>query len=256
MPRESRQLVGLDHVQTPLSSSEARPIRKVYHTEKSLDRWWTDRDSEMCSQFPALTQVQTWRAPRPPALRRVDDGSMRGTAKLPPQGKYKGLDKSPWFPLRPTYKSPGLATATPLPPSPPLRLDAPITPEMTRLFVLFFAILSLICVIECTPVSWKRSQPSPKPGAVRRTPTSWKRAGPSPKPGAVRRTPTSMKRGEPSSKPGHVARGLCYFQCPPENMDGNELSRSSIDAGRLYCRYDVDGKDDKAFCLYNRVSRS
>ena len=50
-----------------------------------------------------------------------------------------------------------------------------------------------------------------------------------------------------------MARGLCYFYCPQENAMGEELNRSYADSGRLYCRYDVEGVDDKAFCMYNRV---
>lgn len=90
---------------------------------------------------------------------------------------------------------------------------------MSRLFVLCFAILSLICAIQCTP--------------------------------------TSLKRGEPSHRPGGLTvRGLCYFYCPQENVVGEELSGSSADPGRLYCRYNVEGADDKEFCMYNRVSLS
>ena len=51
-----------------------------------------------------------------------------------------------------------------------------------------------------------------------------------------------------------MARGLCDFVCPHENAEGEELSKSYTDPGRLYCRYDVEGVDDKTFCMYNRVS--
>jgi len=88
---------------------------------------------------------------------------------------------------------------------------------MFKLFVLCFAILSLICTIQCTPTAVKRDQPSPKPEAL-------------------------------------VARGHCDFQCPHENVVGKELSKSSADSGRLYCRYDVEEADDRAFCMYKRVS--
>ena len=87
---------------------------------------------------------------------------------------------------------------------------------MFKLLVLCFAILSLICTIQCTP--------------------------------------TASKRGGPSSKPELlVARGHCDFLCPYENMVGKELSKSSTDSGRLYCRYDVEETEDKAYCMYRRV---
>jgi len=64
-----------------------------------------------------------------------------------------------------------------------------------------------------------------------------------------------MKRSEPSPKPEVlVARGLCYFHCPHENAVGEELRKSYGDSGRLYCKYGIEGADDKAFCMYKRVS--
>ena len=88
---------------------------------------------------------------------------------------------------------------------------------MFKLFVLCFAILSLTCAVQCTPTAVKRDQPSLKPEV-------------------------------------HAARGHCDFQCPHENVVGKELSKSYADSGRLYCRYDVEELDNKAFCMYKRVS--
>ena len=88
---------------------------------------------------------------------------------------------------------------------------------MFRLFVLCFAILSFIRAIQGAPSMVKRSEPSPTPGV-------------------------------------HVARGLCYFHCPQENLEGKRLSTPYADPGRLYCRYDAEEMDDKEFCMYNRVS--
>ena len=87
---------------------------------------------------------------------------------------------------------------------------------MFKLFAVCFAILSLICTIQCTPTASKRGGPSPKPEFL-------------------------------------VARGHCDFLCPYENVAGKELSKSYTDSGRLYCRYDVEGIEDKAYCMYKRV---
>ena len=95
-------------------------------------------------------------------------------------------------------------------------LDGSIPPAMFKLFAVCFAILSLICTIQCTPTASKRGGPSPKPEFL-------------------------------------VARGHCDFLCPYENVAGKELSKSYTDSGRLYCRYDVEETDDKAYCMYKRV---
>jgi len=156
---------------------------------------------------------------------------------------------------------------------------------MFKQLVLCFTVLSLICAIQCTPTPVKRGQPSskpearglpsPKPGVFARSlpspkPGVFARSLPSPKPGFVPRGQPSSKpdlvaRGQPSSKPdvvargqpsakpeGLAARGLCDFECPYESVAGKTLSRSSMDSGRLYCRYDVEETDDKAFCMYKR----
>ena len=87
---------------------------------------------------------------------------------------------------------------------------------MFKLFVLCFSILSLICAIQCTPTASKRSGPSAQPGTL-------------------------------------VSRGHCDFRCPDKNVAGRELSKPSADPGRLYCRYDAEEADDRAYCMYNRV---
>ena len=87
---------------------------------------------------------------------------------------------------------------------------------MFKLFVLFLAILSLICTVQCGPTASKRSGPSPKPEVL-------------------------------------VARGHCDFLCPYENVVGKELSKSYADSRSLYCRYDVGETEDKAYCMYKRV---
>ena len=88
---------------------------------------------------------------------------------------------------------------------------------MSKLFALFFVILSLICTIQCAPSPVRRNYPSPTP------------------------------KGD-----GLVARGHCDYVCPLENLAGTELSRMHTNSGRLYCKYNVEADDD-AFCLYNRV---
>ena len=112
----------------------------------------------------------------------------------------------------PTIVQPGLAAIVP---SSPWLHDS-IPPAMFKLFVLWFAVLSLISVIQCTPTAVRRSGPSSKPESL-------------------------------------VARGHCDFLCPYENVVGKKLSKSSADSGRLYCRYDVEETDDKAYCMYKRV---
>lgn len=146
---------------------------------------------------------------------------------------------------------------------------------MSKLFVLCFAIFSLICAIQCSPTAEKRGKPSPvfvargKPSPVlmargKPSPVLMARGKPSPvlvargKPSPVfvargRPSPVLVARGQPSPKPeGHVARGHCDFQCPYESVEGIALSESSEDPGRLYCRYDVEETDEKAFCMYKR----
>ena len=89
---------------------------------------------------------------------------------------------------------------------------------MSKLFVLCFAILSLICGIQCTPSYYRRETPSSKPGHN-----------------------------------NHVTRGLCDYVCPGENAMGMNLNKMSADSARLYCDYDVEGTNNYAFCMYNRV---
>lgn len=122
---------------------------------------------------------------------------------------------------------------------------------MLKLFVFCFAILTLICGIQCTPTAVRRDYPSVLP----------KRdyASPLPKRGYGYASPLP-KRDYPSSLPKRhhpdtlVIRGLCDFICPQENTAGMGLSEMSADSGRLYCEYDVEEVADNAFCLYNRVS--
>lgn len=124
------------------------------------------------------------------------------------------LDATTW-PLHPIPsgdKTPRPVTVTSFVP----QLYVSVPPKMSRLFLLCFTFLSLLCAIQCTPASLKRSAPSARPD-------------------------------------GLVARGLCYFRCPHENVVGRELGGSHEDSGRLYCRYEVEGMDDKAFCMYKMV---
>jgi len=107
---------------------------------------------------------------------------------------------------------------------------------MFKPLVLCFAILTLICAIQCTPTPVRRDKYSPMP----------KRDDPSPMP--KRHRPSPM----PDRRDALVTRGLCDFLCPQENLVGTGLSRMSTDSGRLYCRYGVERADDNAFCMYKR----
>ena len=98
-------------------------------------------------------------------------------------------------------------------------LGVSVPPAMFKLFALCFAILSLISIIQCTPTASKRAESSPKPETL-------------------------------------VTRGLCDFYCPHENVVGKELSGSYTEPRRLYCRYDVEETNDRAFCMYRRVGLS
>jgi len=160
---------------------------------------------------------------------------------------------------------------------------------MLKRLILFIAIFSLFCAIQCnpTPVDRARSQPStgfkrdgrdrpssrPKRDGLdaRDRPSSRpkrdKRDRPSSRP--KRDRPSSRpKRDRPSSRPKRdggrdkpssrprsedlEARGICDFGCPQENLAGTGLSAMYEDAGRLYCKYDVEGMTGTAFCMYNR----
>lgn len=136
---------------------------------------------------------------------------------------------------------------------------------MFKLFVFCFAILTLICGIQCTPTAVRRNYPSvlPKRGYASPLPKRGY-ASPVPKRGYASPVP---KRGYASPLPKRdyasplpkrhhpdtlVIRGLCDFLCPQENMVGVGLSEMTTDSGRLYCRYDVEEVADNAFCMYNR----
>src|SRR6202789_3048951 len=103
-----------------------------------------------------------------------------------------------------------------------------IPPAMFKPFVICFAILTLICTIQCAPTGVNRDNYSPASKRSYASPVPKRGyASPVPKRGYASPVPKRSYASPVPKRDALVTRGLCDFLCPQENLIGTGLSKMS-----------------------------